>query len=526
MEVKEAKRIAALEKVLIQKFKHAGEEQAKVQAKRRRLEDNAEPTPVNEALLSIPTTPLLQPDESTIEKKLTVDKAKQVETMKSKLMQDFANIQAKELAERKANERKFEVITKTIREEKEATKKAAEVAKQARFKQMARFRPRISSTPSGKFNMAHHDSDNEPDKLEIENHSGAASSEQQPLNQSMKKLLDTKMITLGIVGARYLPKAKDDKFGIYYDDLSERPMIGCEEITFDGDDIIFVKDKKTYKGSEGLWRLLTDKDPIETNKFTQSDWTAYKEILGRTHSLYHRNDPLSGKPKSSRGRKWLEMVKPVWEAHSKNINGSGLAVYETGRPLEYRYIKHLNELVTRLNYIYAQEIAGNNSFHNEKLSIVRFLADRIEELVEKPNGIKYIVRVLSSLPENMIEGSGLLNDLINKLPFELHAPSNWKFDKYNYCGPGTKLDKRLKAGDKGINPLDDECMRHDLYYRDHEKTEDRWVADKELQKAAWKRVKSSDADVNERLVGLATMGTMWAKRKLGMGLGTSGYIFS
>jgi hypothetical protein len=34
-------------------------------------------------------------------------------------------------------------------------------------------------------------------------------------------------------------------------------------------------------------------------------------------------------------------------------------------------------------------------------------------------------------------GSGFLNTLINKLPIELHIPG------YNFCGPGTKLEKSL-----------------------------------------------------------------------------------
>jgi hypothetical protein len=36
-------------------------------------------------------------------------------------------------------------------------------------------------------------------------------------------------------------------------------------------------------------------------------------------------------------------------------------------------------------------------------------------------------------------GGGFVNSLINKLPFELHIPG------YNFCGPGTKLEERLKA---------------------------------------------------------------------------------
>lgn len=39
-------------------------------------------------------------------------------------------------------------------------------------------------------------------------------------------------------------------------------------------------------------------------------------------------------------------------------------------------------------------------------------------------------------------GGSLLNSLIDTLPIELHIPT------YNYCGPGTKLNKRLRRKDK------------------------------------------------------------------------------
>lgn len=41
---------------------------------------------------------------------------------------------------------------------------------------------------------------------------------------------------------------------------------------------------------------------------------------------------------------------------------------------------------------------------------------------------------------------------------ELHIP------KYQFCGPGTKVFKRLKRGDKGINKLDEACKLHDIQY--------------------------------------------------------------
>lgn len=59
-------------------------------------------------------------------------------------------------------------------------------------------------------------------------------------------------------------------------------------------------------------------------------------------------------------------------------------------------------------------------------------------------------------------GRGLINKIIDKLPFELHLP------KYQYCGPGTKLAERLARGDPGINKLDKLCKEHDIAY-DHYK---------------------------------------------------------
>jgi hypothetical protein len=103
--------------------------------------------------------------------------------------------------------------------------------------------------------------------------------------------------------------------------------------------------------------------------------------------------------------------------------------------------------------------------------------------------------------------------VINNLPFELHVPG------YQYLGPGTKLQKRIKRGDVGINDLDKAAKEHDIFYRDHKDTESRNdIADKILQDKAWEIAKSSDHDIGERLIAVPTAGAMWLKRKFGMGL--------
>lgn len=109
------------------------------------------------------------------------------------------------------------------------------------------------------------------------------------------------------------------------------------------------------------------------------------------------------------------------------------------------------------------------------------------------------------------EGGGVLNSLINNLPVELHLPN------YQYCGPGTKLQKRLRRGDQGINPLDAACKEHDIAYSKNKDLKERHKADQILEDRAWNRVKSADTSLGERVAALLISGGMKVKRKLGMG---------
>jgi len=68
----------------------------------------------------------------------------------------------------------------------------------------------------------------------------------------------------------------------------------------------------------------------------------------------------------------------------------------------------------------------------------------------------------------------LLNQAINALPFELHIP------RYQFCGPGTWLTKRLARDDTGINPLDAMCRKHDIAYSRSNDLTDRNAANKVL----------------------------------------------
>lgn len=112
-----------------------------------------------------------------------------------------------------------------------------------------------------------------------------------------------------------------------------------------------------------------------------------------------------------------------------------------------------------------------------------------------------------------MKGAGLLNNIINNLPVELHLPG------YQFCGPGTKLHKRLLRGDRGINPLDTACMHHDIAYVNKD-INARHKADLELINMAKKRLKSKDASTREKIDSWLVKNIMKAKLKAGAGVHT------
>lgn len=109
-------------------------------------------------------------------------------------------------------------------------------------------------------------------------------------------------------------------------------------------------------------------------------------------------------------------------------------------------------------------------------------------------------------------GCGLVNKIINSLPFEAHLPG------YQYCGPGTKLKKRLARGDPGINQLDAACKEHDIAYSENQEVAARNKADKILAQKAWERVRAKDSSFGEKAAAFGVANIMKVKTKLGMGI--------
>ena len=114
---------------------------------------------------------------------------------------------------------------------------------------------------------------------------------------------------------------------------------------------------------------------------------------------------------------------------------------------------------------------------------------------------------------NSHTGAGIFNYVLNNdfMP-EMHLPG------YNYCGPFTKLEKRLARGDRGINKLDEACKKYDIFYNDYKDVKARHSADRELQDAAHEILFDPDSSLKERQDALIVKAGMKSKRFLGMGM--------
>ncbi|KYN27425.1 hypothetical protein ALC57_03189, partial [Trachymyrmex cornetzi] len=109
-------------------------------------------------------------------------------------------------------------------------------------------------------------------------------------------------------------------------------------------------------------------------------------------------------------------------------------------------------------------------------------------------------------------GAGLLDKTINALPFEVHTPG------YQFCGPGTRLVKRLVRSDRGMNRLDVACREHDITYSRSNDLVDRHIADRVLAERARERITTSDSMFGEKAAATAVWAAMKAKTKISIKL--------
>lgn len=177
----------------------------------------------------------------------------------------------------------------------------------------------------------------------------------------------------------------DNKFGLKLE--NDLKYIGDSEVKIDHNDII-VKDKK-YEGTNGLWVLITSKEP-DDSEYTNEDYNNYANIIISTNAYFQNNDKTTKRIKSSTSYKYKNVIRPILlhygilqdkEKKEKKVStGSGISKrfaqgsgisnnykIKTNIEKEYVYWNNIGELKDRLNLLLGENAAGNDDpkVHNE-----------------------------------------------------------------------------------------------------------------------------------------------------------------
>ena len=167
-------------------------------------------------------------------------------------------------------------------------------------------------------------------------------------------------------------KNSDKTFGIKPDEEDENKLkIGSKEIEIIGNNIKI--EDKIYTGTPGLWELIVRKE-LPKAECSEKDYINYGIILKQTNAIYHNNNPMNNKPKSSKGDKWKKLIKPIWDDIKKGKGGKGKGGEDPKPGTSGTGLKILpsdpNALIDRFDLLFSSKKAGHTGVRNEIVSIL------------------------------------------------------------------------------------------------------------------------------------------------------------
>ena len=158
----------------------------------------------------------------------------------------------------------------------------------------------------------------------------------------------------------FTKKNIDLTFGLYAQEGKFK--IGNKEVNIEDNDIIV--DSIKFEGTPGFWHLISTKEPNPDN-YTEEDKNKYQQLAIFTNTVFQNNDPESKKPKSSKSKKWRDIIKPIWEAiknqqQEEETEGEGLKILPSDP----------NALIDRFDLLFSSQNAGHTGVRNEIVSIL------------------------------------------------------------------------------------------------------------------------------------------------------------
>ena len=211
------------------------------------------------------------------------------------------------------------------------------------------------------------------------------------------EMTEEEKLNLGPIATNALKNflRRDDADKIYgLRDKNGKFYIGNKLAVIDNNDLIVGKYE--YKGTPGLWELITSKNPDES-KYEVEDLENYAKLLLRSNALRRNYDPDNKRPLSSSGNKWKNILSTIWknkhlfkvedketdedeepdeDEPTPGTSGTGLIL--PSNP---------NALIDRFDLLFSSQKAGHTGVRNE---IVAILDELKRQGVLKTNEYKKI----------------------------------------------------------------------------------------------------------------------------------------
>ena len=189
--------------------------------------------------------------------------------------------------------------------------------------------------------------------------------------------------SVGEIARHYLNKQyRDITFGIRKE--KGHHYIGDKHVIVDDNDIIIAKDGDRFKGTNGLWELITLREPVD---FDKEDKDEYERLMVKTNTLHRDYDPSNPRPRGSMGKKLKNILGPIWYKKQGFSEGDAFKMTKDKnyrkrlikkmRKIRYEYEgegvvvipSDPNALLERLDLLLASQEAGHTGVRNELVSI-------------------------------------------------------------------------------------------------------------------------------------------------------------
>lgn len=193
-------------------------------------------------------------------------------------------------------------------------------------------------------------------------------------------------VKLGKLADKYLKKMSshieyDNAFGIKPIEGSADFKLGREIVKIDGNNLLI--DKNQYIGTEGLWKLLSLKDPGEVS---MNDYNNYKKIMLQTKAFLKDGGTTV---KSNRGKKYESFIKPIYDQYKmiEDLKKTTSEIRERARTPRRRSVGDIieniekrgtgfkflpsdpNELINKHRILFSEIQSGNTNVFNELQAI-------------------------------------------------------------------------------------------------------------------------------------------------------------